>query len=237
MSDGRALRVATWNIHGGIGTDGRLDVGRIADVVGELDADLVGLQEVDTGYRGGGDQLEELREATGMHAVAGPTLFNHAGHYGNALLSRRPPAEVRRHDLSFRRREPRGALDVDLDWDGHAVGFVVTHFGTSLRERVHQVRRLAEAIGPARASVLVVVGDFNEWRPMGATLRHLDATLGRSRGPRSFPSGRPLFRLDRIWVRPAACLTGLTAHRSPLSRVASDHLPVVATVDTGQLPP
>ncbi|MCW8141795.1 MAG: endonuclease/exonuclease/phosphatase family protein, partial [Planctomycetota bacterium] len=84
------VRFATYNVHRCIGADGRYDADRVAAVIRELDADVVGLQEVDARYHleNDLDQIEYLQEATGMTAVAGPTLTNHRGYYGNALLTR-----------------------------------------------------------------------------------------------------------------------------------------------------
>ena len=77
---------------------------------------------------------------------------------------------------------------------------------------------------------LVLLGDVNEWFPAASALRRLHARFGRGRGVRTFPSRRPLLALDRVWVQPRAALTAVHAHRSPLARVASDHLPLRATV-------
>ena len=104
------LRIASYNIHRCVGTDGHSDVRRVAHVIRELDCDTVGLQEVDSrpGPNSDSRQLEFLAHATGMQAVAGSTIIRHDRSYGNALLTRRKILDVRQHDLSFRRFEPRG---------------------------------------------------------------------------------------------------------------------------------
>src|SRR5205823_5473159 len=99
------LRIASYNVHGCIGTDGRKDASRIAVVVRELECDTIGLQEVD--YR-----LDYIAGRLGMQAVPGLTLARHDGPFGNALLTRRRVLEVRRLALGYGRREPRNALDV-----------------------------------------------------------------------------------------------------------------------------
>ena len=76
----------------------------------------------------------------------------------------------------------------------------------------------------------MVLGDINEWLPLGRPLRWLNALFGRSPAERSFPSRWPLVALDRVWVRPRHALLALKAHRTPLAQLASDHLPVKALI-------
>lgn len=229
MSESGVLRIASYNVHRCIGTDGRHDPDRVAAVIRELDADVIGLQEVAC-RRGprGIDQLAYLAQATGLHAIGGPTVCAADGERGNALLTRWPVSATRHIDLSIQRREPRGALDVTLDLDGAALRVVVTHLGLRAGDRRRQVATLLGLL--AGAERLVLLGDFNEWFPAAAALRRLHGSLGHALGVRSFPSRRPLFALDRIWVRPRVALAAFAAHTSPLTRVASDHLPVRGTV-------
>lgn len=228
------LRISTYNIHGCVGRDGRMDAARIARVIGELDCDIVGLQEVNNRPGSGHDsmQLDYLATRCGMDAIAGGTIV-HAdeGSFGNGLLTRRPVLSVRRHDLSYASCEPRGAIDVDIDIEGERVRVIVTHLGLRPSERRYQVRSmlaLLHDIPPERN--VVVLGDINEWLPLGRPLRWLHGLLGHAPAERSFPSGLPLFALDRVWVRPRHTLLAFEAHRSPVSRVASDHLPVKAII-------
>src|SRR5262249_26771873 len=122
---GRAtsLTVASYNVHRCIGRDGRHDPGRVAKVIEELRADVVGLQEVDFRYhiRRGVDQLRFLSEATGLESVWGPVLYGPRGQYGNGLLTRHEVLAVRGIDLSVPRHQRRGALDVDLAVHGTRV--------------------------------------------------------------------------------------------------------------------
>src|SRR4029077_1557958 len=82
------------------------------------------------------------------------------------------------------------------------------------------------------AERLVVLGDINEWLPLGRPLRWLHGLLGRSPAERSFPARWQLFAPDRVWVRPRHALLAFGAHRSPLATLASDHLPVKALIAT-----
>lgn len=222
--------VATYNVHRCVGTDGRHDPDRIAAVIREIRADAIALQEVDSraGVEGGIDQFAWLARATGMRPIAGPTLRDHRGHYGNAVLTRLPVLETRRVDLSVPGREPRGALDVELGAEGERLRLIVTHLGLRWSERRRQVARLVALVGASTPGLLALLGDMNEWIPVGHSLDPLRRVLGRAPRRRTFPAPRPLLALDRIWCRPASALQALRVHATPLARVASDHLPLRA---------
>src|SRR3970040_1402545 len=219
------LRIASYNVHGCVGHDGARDARRIAGVIAELGCDTIGLQEV--------FGLEVLQKKLNMTAIAGPHHLWHDRHVGNALLTRRKVLAVRNHDYSWPRHEPRTALDVELDVDGETVRVIVTHLGLKPAERRFQVRKLLGLLKhvPPHERV-VVLGDINEWLPLGRPLRWLHGLLGHSPAERTFPSRWPLLALDRVWVRPRHALLALGAHRSPLAALASDHLPVKAIIAT-----
>lgn len=227
------LRIASYNIHRCVGTDRRLDAARVAAVIAEVGCDTIGLQEVDSrsGERHDSIQLDYLADSTGMQAIAGHTIVRHEGHFGNALLTRRPVLGVRRHDLSVPGREPRGAIEADLDVEGVPIRVFVTHLGLRPAERRFQIRRMMEllqAVPPGRS--VVVLGDINEWLPVGRPLRWMHDLLGETPAERSFPSWLPMFALDRVWVRPQEALLAFGTHRSAAARVASDHLPIKAII-------
>jgi len=236
MKDGsngaRRLRVASYNIHQCVGGDGRRDPGRVADVLRELGADVIGLQEVDArpGLAHDSVQMEFLAHALGLQAVGGPTIRRHDGHYGNALLTGLPVRAVRHLDLTVYRREPRAAIDAELDVGGVGVRVIVTHLGLWPGERRAQVRRLIEAVGEAPSERTILCGDINEWFTVGRPLRWLHGRLGRSPALATFPAGFPLLALDRIWVRPRQAVVGVAVHDTPAARLASDHLPVAAEI-------
>jgi endonuclease/exonuclease/phosphatase family metal-dependent hydrolase len=223
------LVVASYNIHRCIGTDGQKSPERVAEVLEDLNADVVALQEVDSALPEHGiDQLAFLAKALDYTPVAGPTLVEHHGRYGNGLLTRLPVAAVRRVDLSFAGREPRGALDVDLG--GLPLRVIATHFGLRRRERHWQARTLAGLLALSTGPSLLL-GDVNEWLPGSSALTVLEAQLGPARGGPTFPSRLPVLRLDRILVRPRAALLDVGVHRTRLARLASDHLPIRARLD------
>jgi endonuclease/exonuclease/phosphatase family metal-dependent hydrolase len=225
-----AITVSTYNIHGAIGTDGRFAPLRIASVLQEIDADVVALQEVEHHDVDGRDLLDYLADKTAMTAIAGPTLLRETRDYGNAVLTRLPVLAVERVDLSLPGREPRGALNLMLDWKGQRLQVVATHLGLKPAERRQQVLRLLELFDSASSEASLLLGDLNEWLLWGRPLRLLHRHFAANPPLRTFPARRPLFALDRIWVYPHAALQALIVHRSALAAEASDHLPLKAVL-------
>ncbi|MGE0822085.1 MAG: endonuclease/exonuclease/phosphatase family protein [Candidatus Binatia bacterium] len=230
----RPLTVASYNIHQCVGLDGRYDPVRIAQVIREIDADIIGLQEVHSRVSENPEahQLEFLASTTGMHAVAGPTLYRRGGHYGNAMLTNASVHGVRFVDLSVADYEPRGGIDAQVVIAGGKLRVLVTHLGLGAAERRAQVTRLLSLLMEERCGMVVLLGDINEWMPGAYSLQWLENFFGCAPAPRTFPSRFPLFALDRIWAKPAEILSRVHVHSSPQSRIASDHLPVVATLQT-----
>ncbi len=225
------LTIATYNIHRGIGVDGRTNLQRIVDVLLEINADIVGIQEIDSHcIFEEGHQLNFIAKKTGYHVAAGPTMWKADTQYGNALLSRFPIKVLRQLDLTMGSVEPRGALDVDLDMDGLHGRVITTHLGLRWFERKYQLAKLFEGVRVSDAHPLIIMGDMNEWLPfMGAT-RIFREHFGFSAGLRSYPSFLPLLGLDQIYVCPGNYLVETEVHRTSLSKRASDHLPVKAHV-------
>ncbi len=224
------LTVATYNIHGAVGTDRRFDPQRIADVLLEMGADVIALQEVPLGGTMRENVLTLLRQATGFHTVEGPTRDTPERRYGNAILSRYPVVATRGIDLSFGSREPRGALDADLDCNGHPLRIVATHLGLRPAERRDQIKRLLQVFDTDRMPV-IMMGDVNEWFVWGRPLRWLVSRFDVVPAVRTFPSRLPVFALDRIWINPPDRLLRIEVHATPLARRASDHLPLIAHID------
>jgi endonuclease/exonuclease/phosphatase family metal-dependent hydrolase len=222
------VSLATYNIHSCIGSDGAFEPDRIAQVLRELDADVVALQEVDSRAHRGLELLQCLAAETGFTPIPGPTLLRQTRHYGNALMTKLKASDIRRVDLSLIGHEPRGALDVDLDCDGVRLQIIATHLGLNPAERRVQVQRLLDRFSTRHC---VLMGDLNEWFLWGRPLRWLKAIFGRTPAPPTFPAVFPLFALDRIWVRPSRTLVRVEVHCSPLARRASDHLPLKAIME------
>ncbi|MEO7324996.1 MAG: endonuclease/exonuclease/phosphatase family protein [Dokdonella sp.] len=221
------MRVATWNMHGGVGLDGRFDPGRIARVIGELDADVVALQEI---HSRNGFDLRALLQTLGFaHVTVMPTFLKRGSEFGNAVLSRWPPREVATHALDVGQREPRSAIDLLIDHGSGTLRIVATHLGLRSAERSVQVARILDQFDTAAMPPTVLLGDFNAWR--ARSLRDIDARFRMSTAPRTFPSPLPVVAFDRIWVSPAGACRDLRTHVSRTARIASDHLPLVATIE------
>jgi endonuclease/exonuclease/phosphatase family metal-dependent hydrolase len=223
------LTVATYNVHSSIGRDRACDPDRIVRVVAEFDPDIIAFQEVSHRPIEGtdGDQFAYFKKRTGMHAVAGLNLLYDRRRFGNALFSRWPIAACRRIDLSVYGREPRGAIDAEIDVHGHPLRVIATHLGLGPGERRRQVERIGHALKDHGELPTLIMGDFNIFGRERRLLHRLGAPLARKDCPASFPARMPLLGLDRIWTRPGILLQRLAAHRTALSAVASDHLPLV----------
>ncbi len=226
------ITVASYNIHQCLGTDNRKDLERTTRVIEELDAQLVGLQEVHSTFIQS-SQVDTLTQDTGLTVIPGPTMHRSDGHYGNVLLTAYSTLSVRPIDLSFPGREPRGAIDAELHIQGRSVRVIVTHLGLNVRERQFQVNRLADSLLPQKHDLLVLMGDFNEWFPFRRQLLLLNRLLGKISIRPTYPSRHPILALDRIWVRPKQALQSIRIHKSPLARIASDHLPLKARIAIG----
>jgi endonuclease/exonuclease/phosphatase family metal-dependent hydrolase len=221
-----SARVLTWNIHKGIGSDRRYDLGRVIDLTRRHEPDIVALQEVDSRGR---DQtnlpLAALKLALGSHAAEARTIVAEDGHYGHVLISRWPLEQVEIHDVSIARREPRCAIDAVIRTPRGPFRVIAAHLGLGLGERRHQIRRLVALVRSiAMSEGLVMLGDFNDWH--GEVRRAVSDTLPAWSFLRTFPARRPIFKLDRIFCRPAGALTQCWTDTE--AGRASDHLPVIA---------
>lgn len=228
--DAPCTSVASYNVHKCVGIDGRFDPGRVADVVAELDCDLVALQEADerTGHRRGLLDLAALERATDLVPAHAHENGRSHGWHGNLILVKRGIIQHVTH-VRLPGVEPRGAVIVDLELKGVALRVIAAHLGLLRRSRSQQASALIEAT----QSVLrptILLGDLNEWR---VTSRSSLMALMPHFGPMhavipSFPSRFPLLALDRILARPARLISRIEVHQSPLARIASDHLPIKA---------
>ena len=226
------LRIATWNIHSCVGLDARFAPDRIAEVIKELDVDLVGLQEVGWHHRGeaGLDQFAFLEKATGLKAHAGPTKHNARAHYGNAILTRLPVLKHAPIDLSVGRREPRGGIDTIVEVQGRPVRIIVAHLGLDPWERAKQIGTIIDMVAEQPNLPTLFMGDLNEWAPNSPRLKRLAQAFPDWASPRSFHARMPTLRLDRIYVNGGLTIPAYEVVRTVLTRRASDHLPVRATV-------
>lgn len=231
-SDGRVVRVLTYNIHHGEGTDGRFDLGRLADVIRCADPDLVALQEVDrgTGRASGVDQATVLGRQLGMDVVFGTAMEYDGGQYGEALLVDRLRFRSRNHALPHRQgSEPRAAVAID-------VGAGFRFIGTHLDHQRDEADRLAQAAELNRLFTTdelptILVGDLNAKvgsSTMEILLSEWTDTAGDA-GP-TFPSDRPDRRIDYVLVRPAHRWR-VRSSRVLRAPIASDHAPLLVELE------
>ncbi|ONG56140.1 endonuclease [Pseudoroseomonas deserti] len=220
------LRAMTWNIHAGIGRDGRYELERVLGLIRRHRPDLLAVQEIDSRPKQRPTPFQALKECFAGHDMVAETMQGtEEGAYGHMLLSRWPMRDATVHDLSVERREPRSAILARIETPSGELGVMATHLGLRWRERQRQARRLA-ALVRAQEGPLVVMGDFNDWSWRGPVWRALSPLLPARTAHRTFPAHFPLLRLDEIFCRPAGLLG--RSWRDTAGAAASDHLPVLA---------
>ncbi len=231
-SNGRLI-VASYNVHRWTGLRGgaRFAPERAKSVIDELGADVLALQEV-LRPPGDDDPLLELADRAGYHLAFVVTRRHRGGgELGNAILARWPLQGAHVIDLSFGRLEQRAALAATFRTASGPLTVASMHLALVDATRKAQVRALlghpALSDGPA-----VLLGDMNAWRtdPAVRDLGRAFAAHHNRAWPATYPSMAPVLALDRAYVR-GARLAHIRAHDSLAARRASDHLPVVATLD------
>lgn len=233
------LRVVTYNVHKCRGLDRRVRPARIVEVLREIDADIIALQEV-LSLQGGlrdKDQARFISEELEMSCALGGTRIHKGAMYGNVVLSRLPLVETRNYDITVRGREERGCMRADISANGSGLLHVFNvHLGTAFVERRHQGRKLVnEAIlnNDELSGARIMLGDFNEWT-RGLTTKLLTSHLTSAdirthlKRSRTYPWVLPLMHLDHIYFDNSLDLERMTLHKSRVALVASDHLPLVA---------
>jgi endonuclease/exonuclease/phosphatase family metal-dependent hydrolase len=236
------LRVVTYNIHRAIGVDRRFRPARIVEILRHHDADVILLQEVDEGAPRS-REMDLGRMLAGAldypYVAVGHNVSLRKGRYGNATLSRFPILRERNIDLTIGQRKRRGCQHTSLlpSPDRPVLEVFNLHLGLSARERAQQVEllvRSSEFAAMALEGPCLVGGDFNDWRSLlrpvfteglgfhCATDRRSGAHLPIT----TYPAFSPRGGLDRVYYRGLRCAA---AHRCRLavSRLASDHLPIV----------
>lgn len=223
--------VMAYNIRHGEGTDGEIDLRRIADVIDAHDPDFVTLQEVDRGTDrvDGDDQARTLGSLTGLYHAFGPFMDYDDGEYGMAVLSRWPIVRVTNERLPDG-DEPRTALRVTVrspDSDREIV-IAGVHFYRTEEERLAQADRLIETLADETRPV-ILAGDFNS-TPDDPVMDRFAPDwdlLSKGRDRLTFPSTNPREEIDYIMVRPARRFYALE-HRVIDEPLASDHRPLIA---------
>jgi endonuclease/exonuclease/phosphatase family metal-dependent hydrolase len=232
------LRVMTYNIHVGVGTDKKLDLQRIADVINAEHPDLVGLQEVDRGVNRteGKDEIAELAKLTSMNYAFAHNLDYQGGQYGVAILSRLAIEKTDHRKYENRREaERRGMLRVEVRLGGRKLNFVTTHLDYQYADgRLFETEQMLKFLDGVEGP-LIVVGDFND-EPAGDAYKLMltkfeDSWLtGKSKANGfSYPADQPAKRIDYVFTRASDHIR--TKRAWLVTSQASDHLPLVVDLE------
>lgn len=230
------IRVASYNIRKAVGTDRHRSPQRILDVLAEIDADVVALQEADRRF---GAKLAALPpsliERHSPYEVVGIAARDGSiGWHGNALLVRRGARIEATGRVALPMLEPRGAVLADLGIGDRNLRVVGMHLDLSGLHRRRQGHAITTALGERAARPTVLMGDTNEWRPHAGCLADFAHRFRIAPTGPSFHSRRPVGRLDRIMVSDGVEIIDCGVHHSALASRASDHLPVWADIDVAR---
>lgn len=236
----------TYNIHSSIGMDHRVSPRRIARVISRFNPDIVALQELDTGLRRSGmvDQAHFIAGRLEMEYHFLSTIRVEEGEYGNAVLSRLPMRLIQGGQLPlhphYNNLEPRGAVWVEVEVAGQPVQVMSTHFGLNWQERLFQAETLLGGEWLEHRECrhpLVLCGDFNmlpgsmAYRRLARCLHDVQRRVKGRRPQPTWPVVFPFMRIDHIFITPDLTVSDVIVPRTPLTRAASDHLPVVVTLE------
>lgn len=225
------IRVATYNIRKTIGTDRKRNPERVVDVIAELNADIVALQEADRRF---GQRLsaipEGLIEEAGYHIVPVAHRPGSIGWHGNALLVRHGATYARARALDIPTLEPRGAIMADIDIGKERLRVVGMHLDLSGMWRRKQLRAIIGHAHEEPDRPLVIMGDMNQWSDRGCLSEVAFHHLRLLDTPKSFHSRRPMAKLDRIIISHELKVGGTGVLASTKATMASDHLPIWAEI-------
>ncbi|KQN70982.1 endonuclease/exonuclease/phosphatase family protein [Sphingomonas sp. Leaf62] len=227
------IKVASYNMRKAIGTDRRRMPERTLEVLREIDADIIALQECDRrlGERAGVISAHLLDEHSPWVAVPLAIRAQSMGWHGNALLVRKDATVSGPRRIDIPALEPRGAVRADVTTHGVTLRVVGMHLDLSglwRRKQAHAILSEVEDCTPKLPSVLM--GDLNEWTPRSGCLRDFGRTHCFAETGPSFHARHPVGRLDRIMVSGGLKILDAGVHHSAAARKASDHLPIWATL-------
>jgi endonuclease/exonuclease/phosphatase family metal-dependent hydrolase len=228
------VRVASYNIRKAIGTDRRRRPERIIEVLNEVGADIVALQEADRrfGAREAALPLHLLEEHSDYAPVPFGARAGSLGWHGNAILVRRGMRVQDHFMLHLPSLEPRGAVLAEVETRRGPLRVVGMHLDLSGLWRRQQAHAILHHVASRHAGLpTVMMGDLNEWSARSGCLRDFGAHHVFAETGRSFHARNPIARLDRIMVSPSIRIREAGVHNSATARVASDHLPIWADVE------
>lgn len=226
------LRFASYNIHKSVGMDRRRDPDRIMAVLHEMDADIIALQEVDRRIGARETTLSRKQiDDSPWRLVQVAKRPRSIGWHGNALLVRRSYDVHEGEPLDLPTLEPRGAACGEITIEGTRLRIIGTHLDLSGLRRRDQIRSLIAIVDACRRDLpTVLMGDFNQWGMATGAMREFAGGWQVITPGKSYPSRQPIASLDRICVTPHWQCVASEVHHTALSAVASDHLPVIATL-------
>ena len=227
------FKVASYNMRKGIGSDRLRRPERIIDVLNEIDADIIGLQEADRrfGARAAALPIDLLdRHSDYAHVPLG-MRDGGIGWHGNAILVRKGTEVLTHARIDLPTLEPRGAVLAELRIAGIRVRVVTMHLDLSGLWRRKQARTIIAALHARRPLPTILMGDLNEWRRESGCLHDFARHYRFAATGKSFHAQRPVARLDRIMADPSLHIATCGVHHSARARHASDHLPIWARIE------
>ena len=225
------IKFASYNIRKSLGTDRRRQPERIMKILGEIEADVVALQEVDMRFGARTTTLspELIVDHTDYFPVRYGIRQQSLGWHGNAILVRKGIAVLDQRRIDLPSFEPRGAVLADIEAKGKLVRVVGMHLGLIGGWRLKQARAVVSYLEELEGDVpTVIMGDLNQWNRDGGCLAQFAVHHNVIAPGPSFHSRRPMLQLDRIITSHDFKLEATGVHHSALSRMGSDHLPVWA---------
>lgn len=225
------LTVASYNIRKSVGLDWQRQPDRILEVIGEIDADIVALQEVDRrfGRRTSSLSVENINDTTAYFPVRFGARPTSLGWHGNTILVRKGAKVLLHKQIHLPALEPRGAVLADIAINGFVVRVIGMHLGLVGLWRSRQAQAVLKYLEVLEEKLpTVFMGDLNQWSTEGGALAHFAQTHHVVAPGPSFHSSRPLLPLDRIITDLDFDVDAAGVHMSPQARLASDHLPVWA---------
>ncbi len=235
----KSISVLSWNIHSCIGTDGICAPERIRAAIEQFDCDVVCLQEVGWHLRGTKhiDQFKIIERSGPYFAFHTLTKTRNA-HFGNLILSKFPIVESTSIRLGRWWGIPRAMQSIQVNVDGIILRLMNTHLGLDPFERISQlsiIRKFVEQLPHGHSAVpTILCGDFNALRT-GREIRRLAALFDIAHAFRTFPSKRPLLKLDRIFATNILSVDEISVVNTNDTRHLSDHLPVKARISIGTI--
>ncbi|MGR6836481.1 endonuclease/exonuclease/phosphatase family protein [Syntrophomonas erecta] len=206
---------------------------KICSVLEFIDADLIGLQEVDMGAARSGfkKQAALIAQRLNMGYVFGETLRFRQGSYGIAVLSRYPIKKVKNLNLPGN-EEPRLCQIIDINIQQQTLHFINLHMGLNHTTRLANMQQLILPCLQNLPHPIIMVGDFNaspDEKPVLMLSDFLQDTFAYNSGiiNYTYPANNPQYRIDYIFVDRCYRVDDFYI----IAADASDHLPVVANIE------